>query len=231
MRRVEQYFANVSAAEAICLGQAVQSETRGTGRCAGAPAFRRPARYRRRKFQPPTMPWMRQNPSFPSPSSSWRRSAPSPTATTSRTIPRCWRQKRPWTRALLDLERTEIRAPVDGVVASRRAQIGQRVKVGSSLMNVVPLMDAHVDANFKEVQLQHIRPGQKVDLTSDLYGGKCRFPWPGRGAGRRHGLGLRGHSRPECHRQLDQGGSAPAGPHCAGPRRNWPAIRCASASP
>jgi membrane fusion protein, multidrug efflux system len=73
-------------------------------------------------------------------------------------------------KALLDLKRTEIRAPVDGVVASRQAQIGQRVKVGSTLMSVVPLMDAHVDANFKEVQLQHIRPGQKVTLTSDLYG-------------------------------------------------------------
>ena len=63
-------------------------------------------------------------------------------------------------KALLDLDRTEIRAPVDGVVASRHAQIGQRVKLGSTLMSVVPLMEAHVNANFKEVQLQHIRPGQ-----------------------------------------------------------------------
>jgi membrane fusion protein, multidrug efflux system len=78
-------------------------------------------------------------------------------------------------KALLDLERTAIRAPVDGVVASRHAQIGQRVKVGSTLMSVVPLMDAHVDANFKEVQLQHIRPGQKVDLTADLYGTSVVF--------------------------------------------------------
>ena len=78
-------------------------------------------------------------------------------------------------KALLDLERTAIRAPVDGVVASRHAQIGQRVKVGSTLMSVVPLMDAHVDANFKEVQLQHIRPGQKVDLTADLYGASVVF--------------------------------------------------------
>jgi len=73
-------------------------------------------------------------------------------------------------KALLDLGRAQIRAPVDGVVAGRHAQIGQRVKLGSNLMNVVPLMDAHVDANFKEVQLQHIQPGQTVDLISDLYG-------------------------------------------------------------
>jgi len=78
-------------------------------------------------------------------------------------------------RTLLDLARTAIRAPVDGVVASRHAQIGQRVKLGSTLMSVVPLMDAHVDANFKEVQLQHIRPGQKVDLTADLYGDRLIF--------------------------------------------------------
>ena len=78
-------------------------------------------------------------------------------------------------KAYLDLKRTEIRAPVDGVVASRHAQIGQRVRIGASLMSVVPLMDAHVDANFKEVQLQHIRPGQKVDLTSDLYGPNVVF--------------------------------------------------------
>jgi membrane fusion protein (multidrug efflux system) len=78
-------------------------------------------------------------------------------------------------KALLDLDRTEIRAPVDGVVASRHAQIGQRVKLGSTLMSVVPLMEAHVNANFKEVQLQHIRPGQQVSLTSDLYGSNVVF--------------------------------------------------------
>ncbi|HEX4634961.1 MAG TPA: HlyD family efflux transporter periplasmic adaptor subunit [Rhizomicrobium sp.] len=78
-------------------------------------------------------------------------------------------------KALLDLDRTAIRAPVDGVVASRHAQIGQRVKLGSTLMSVVPLMDAHVDANFKEVQLKRIRPGQKVDLTADLYGDAIVF--------------------------------------------------------
>ena len=90
-------------------------------------------------------------------------------------------------KALLDLKRSEIRAPVDGVVASRHAQIGQRVKVGASLMNVVPLMDAHVDANFKEVQLQHIRPGQKAELTSDQYGGNLVFH--GRVAGLGGGTG------------------------------------------
>jgi len=90
-------------------------------------------------------------------------------------------------KALLDRDRTEIRAPVDGVVASRHAQIGQRIRVGSTLMSVVPLMDAHVDANFKEVQLQHIRPGQPVSLTSDLYGANVVFH--GRVAGLGGGTG------------------------------------------
>ncbi|HJT42013.1 MAG TPA: HlyD family efflux transporter periplasmic adaptor subunit [Rhizomicrobium sp.] len=90
-------------------------------------------------------------------------------------------------KALLDRERTEIRAPVDGVVAQRHAQIGQRVRVGASLMSVVPLMDAHVDANFKEVQLQNIRPGQRVTLISDLYGSDVVFH--GRVAGLGGGTG------------------------------------------
>jgi membrane fusion protein (multidrug efflux system) len=72
--------------------------------------------------------------------------------------------------AQLNLARTEIRAPIDGIVAKRAVQIGQRVKVGSPLMSVVPVAEAYVDANFKEVQIERIRPGQLVYLTSDLYG-------------------------------------------------------------
>ncbi len=73
-------------------------------------------------------------------------------------------------RARLDLARTVIRAPVDGVVTQRNVQVGQRVAAGSMLMTVVPLGDAHVDANFKEGQLRRVAPGQPVELTSDLYG-------------------------------------------------------------
>jgi len=72
--------------------------------------------------------------------------------------------------ARLDLQRTVIRAPVDGVVAQRRAQVGQRVQAGQALMTVTPLAQAWVDANFKEGQLGKVRVGQKVKLTSDLYG-------------------------------------------------------------
>jgi membrane fusion protein (multidrug efflux system) len=77
--------------------------------------------------------------------------------------------------ALLGLKRTEIRAPVDGVVAQLRAQVGQRVRLGTPLMSIVPIMDAHVDANFKEGQIERIRAGQPVTLTSDLYGADVVF--------------------------------------------------------
>lgn len=73
-------------------------------------------------------------------------------------------------QARVDLERTVIRAPMDGVVSRRQVQVGQRVQPGAMLMVVVPVQAAYVDANFKEVELAHVRPGQKVELTSDLYG-------------------------------------------------------------
>jgi membrane fusion protein (multidrug efflux system) len=74
-------------------------------------------------------------------------------------------------QARLDLERTVIRAPIDGVVTNRQIQVGQRVAAGSAVMTIVPVSSAYVDANFKEGQLARVRPGQKVELKSDLYGG------------------------------------------------------------
>lgn len=78
-------------------------------------------------------------------------------------------------QARLDLQRTVIRAPIDGVVANRQVQIGQRIAAGNSVMTVVPVGSVYVDANFKEGQLARVRPGQVAELTSDLYGGKTVF--------------------------------------------------------
>ncbi len=78
-------------------------------------------------------------------------------------------------QARVNLERTVIRAPVDGVVSRRQVQVGQRVQPGQTLMVVVPLQAAYVDANFKEVQLAKVRPGQPVTLVSDLYGDAVRY--------------------------------------------------------
>nr|WP_319563668.1 HlyD family secretion protein [uncultured Rhodoferax sp.] len=73
-------------------------------------------------------------------------------------------------QAKVDLERTVIRAPLDGVVAKRLVQLGQRVQAGMPLMAVVPVSEMYVDANFKEVQLTKVRVGQAVKLHADLYG-------------------------------------------------------------
>jgi len=78
-------------------------------------------------------------------------------------------------RARLDLARTVIRAPMDGVVTQRAVQVGQRVASGVPLMTIVPVADAHVDANFKESQLRRVQAGQNAELTSDLYGGKVVY--------------------------------------------------------
>jgi len=78
-------------------------------------------------------------------------------------------------QAQLDLERTQIKAPFDGVVTSRKIQVGQRVAPGSVLLMVVPLSQLYVDANFKESQLENVQPGQKVTLTSDLYGDSVEY--------------------------------------------------------
>jgi len=78
-------------------------------------------------------------------------------------------------QAKVNLERTVMRAPVDGVISRRQVQVGQRVQPGMTLMVVVPLLDAYVDANYKEVQLAHVKAGQKVTLVSDLYGSGVPF--------------------------------------------------------
>lgn len=78
-------------------------------------------------------------------------------------------------QAKLDLQRTEIVAPLDGVIAQRGVQVGQRVAPGSIMMSIVPITDVYVDANFKESQLKDVKVGQKATLTSDLYGKKVEY--------------------------------------------------------
>jgi membrane fusion protein (multidrug efflux system) len=78
-------------------------------------------------------------------------------------------------QARLDLSRTVIRAPIDGVVANRQVQVGQRVAAGNPVMTIVPVGAVYVDANFKEGQLSRVKPGQAAELTSDVYGSKVKF--------------------------------------------------------
>jgi membrane fusion protein (multidrug efflux system) len=78
-------------------------------------------------------------------------------------------------KAKVDLGRTVIRSPVDGVIARREVQLGQRVQPSTPLLSVVPIGEIYVNANFKEVQLKKVRAGQNVELESDLYGRKVAF--------------------------------------------------------
>jgi membrane fusion protein (multidrug efflux system) len=77
--------------------------------------------------------------------------------------------------AYLDDVRATLVAPVDGYVAKRTVQVGQRVQPGAALMAVVPLHEVWIDANFKETQLNKMRIGQPVEVTADLYGGKTVY--------------------------------------------------------
>ncbi len=77
--------------------------------------------------------------------------------------------------AWLATQRMSLPAPVEGYVARRSVQLGQRVAAGTPLMSIVPMKQMWVDANFKEVQLRNIRIGQSVNLTADLYGKKVEY--------------------------------------------------------
>ena len=77
--------------------------------------------------------------------------------------------------AHLVTQRAILSAPVDGYVAKRTVQLGQRVAAGMPMMSIIPLKQVWVDANFKEVQLRNIRIGQPVTLVADLYGKKVEY--------------------------------------------------------
>ncbi len=77
--------------------------------------------------------------------------------------------------AWLASQRAGLPSPVDGHVAKRTVQLGQRVAAGAPLMSIIPLKQVWVDANFKEVQLRKIRLGQPVKLTADVYGKKVEY--------------------------------------------------------
>ncbi len=77
--------------------------------------------------------------------------------------------------AYLALKRVALVAPVDGYVAKRSVQLGQRVQAGTPMMALVTLDQPWVDANFKESQLQRVRIGQSATLTADVYGKKVVY--------------------------------------------------------
>jgi membrane fusion protein (multidrug efflux system) len=74
--------------------------------------------------------------------------------------------------AQLNLGYTELRAPMDGIVGNRSAQVGAYATVGSQLISLVPARGLWIDANFKESQLTEIRPGSPATVKVDLIPGK-----------------------------------------------------------
>ncbi|MBS0603938.1 MAG: efflux RND transporter periplasmic adaptor subunit [Verrucomicrobia bacterium] len=77
--------------------------------------------------------------------------------------------------AWVQLYRCQIYSPVEGLVAQRKIQVGMWVDSGKTLMSVIPLDQIWVNANYKETQLKKMRIGQKVRITSDLYGSDTVF--------------------------------------------------------
>ena len=72
-------------------------------------------------------------------------------------------------QAKLDLSRTHVMAPTDGVIANFSLQPGNVVQPGAALFVIVASQEFWVDANFKETQLKTIRPGQHATITTDMY--------------------------------------------------------------
>jgi membrane fusion protein, multidrug efflux system len=77
--------------------------------------------------------------------------------------------------AYIEYLRQTIRAPATGYIAKRRVQVGQRVRPGDQIMNIVPLDHLWVEANLWENRMGQIRPGQPAVIKVDLYGSQVVF--------------------------------------------------------
>ncbi len=71
--------------------------------------------------------------------------------------------------AQIDLDSTVVRAPVGGVVGNRQVRVGRLVAPGVALLDIVPIDDLWVVANFKETQIKHLTAGQRVRIIIDSY--------------------------------------------------------------
>lgn len=75
-------------------------------------------------------------------------------------------------QAKLNMEYTEVKAPIDGMISQRRVEVGQYVQPGQPLLAIIGLHDVWVTANYKENQLRQMTPGQKAVVTVDAYGSR-----------------------------------------------------------
>ncbi len=131
-------------------------------------------------------------------------------------------------KAERDLSFTEIRAPFDGVVGNKAVELGQYAQPGTRLLALVPLSSAYVDANFKETQLESIRPGQKVDLAVDSYGGRV-IPGVVASIAPASGAAVLAAAARQRDRQFHQGRAARRRAHRGGAAKRSKTERCGRA--
>ncbi|HWF02661.1 MAG TPA: HlyD family secretion protein [Candidatus Angelobacter sp.] len=74
------------------------------------------------------------------------------------------------TTSQLNLSYTKIIAPVSGIIGRKTVEEGQRVQPGQQLLTIIPVDDLWITANFKETQLQKMKPGQAVTIRADASG-------------------------------------------------------------
>jgi membrane fusion protein (multidrug efflux system) len=86
----------------------------------------------------------------------------------------------------LNLSYTVVAAPIEGYIAQKNVQVGERIQPGQALMAVVPLREVYVEANFKETELTNVRLGQPATIHADVYPG---YSYHGKVAGIRAGTG------------------------------------------
>jgi membrane fusion protein (multidrug efflux system) len=80
------------------------------------------------------------------------------------------RAKAQMDEAKLNLSYTDVTSPMDGVVTHRSVEVGQYVQAGQAMLQIIPLNDVWIIANFKETQLAHVRPGQRTRIHIDTFG-------------------------------------------------------------
>ena len=121
-------------------------------------------------------------------------------------------------QAELNLGYTTITAPIDGIVGNRTLRVGQYVQAGTQLMSLVPATGAYVIANYKETQLTHVKEGQPVDVSVDMFPGQIVHGHVElAGTGQRPGV--RAAAARQRHRQLHQDRAAhPREDHARGRR-------------
>lgn len=77
--------------------------------------------------------------------------------------------------AYVNLQRCNVYAPASGYIGQRSIQVGEWISPNQTLMTIIPLEQMWIDANYKETQLEDIRIGQPVDISSDMYGGDVLY--------------------------------------------------------